>query len=175
MSRSVEDRLWVEYGRSLAEIVSHRKYDRHRKLLEFLHDIQFYWEIDFDENRALDGVDLRRNFCEDHDVIFVRCCSVLEMLVALAIRIDDEYLGDGRSEHPEIIFWEMLENLGISHMHDRILNERIVDFAVRTWLNRNFKPNGNGSIFPLKHTNRDQRDIEIWSQMQEYLNERYKI
>lgn len=174
MSDNYTERMWVEYGKYLGEIVYSRKYPNRNRLLKVLHDIPFVWEIEFDENRALDGYDLRYRFCEDNQVIFVRDSSVLEVLVALAIRIDNEYLGDGETEHPEIIFWEMLENLGIGHMYDRILDEKIVLYAIKIWMNRSFKSDGKGSIFPLKHTSRDQRELEIWTQMQEYLNERYR-
>ena len=46
--------------------------------------------------------------------------------------------------------------------------ERIIDDFVK----REYDFNGVGGIFPLKHAEQDQRDVEIWYQMSAYLYER---
>ena len=67
-----------------------------RKLLMFLHDTEFTFSIAKDENRAYDGIELRRRFGlmngyseEQIEGYLFGPCSVLEMMVALAIRNDN--------------------------------------------------------------------------------------
>ena len=160
----------------LTDIVkADRKLYSYKRLLERLHHIFFHWSIGLDENRVYDGLELRCDFfgC---DVGPDKPCSVLEMLVAFAIRIDNEYVGDCGKEQPELIFWEMIKNLGLDRYHDHAIrySDVEIDHIVSDWMDRRIDYNGRGGLFPLKHTNRDQRDLELWVQMQEYVNEKYE-
>ena len=94
----------------------------YRKLLSYLHTIPFRCVMRSDENRVADGVDLRWRFAvdiemEDRNVWIRDClegpCSVLEMMVALAIRteetiMDNPALGDRTGQW----FWGMIATLG---------------------------------------------------------------
>ena len=42
-------------------------------------------------------------------------------------------------------------------------------------LAREYSDNGHGGLFPLKNPKKDQRKVEIWYQMTEYINENYPI
>lgn len=160
----------------------------YNEVLLFLHHRPFQAVLNRDLNRLRDGINLRRRFClEFHidvqDLNDAFECSVLEMLVALAIRIDDEYIGDPSEPEPGKIFWEMLRNLGIIYRRglkyaasNRFLPAAMaqdIDLRLDIWMNRRFDRNGMGSIFPLRHAEVDQREAEIWSQMQAYLSENY--
>lgn len=139
------------------------------KLMSTLFDIQFEYKIDQDENRVKDAMDLWFEYTDmSHRNYNV---SVLEVLIALAVRIDYEYLMD--EDGPEMIFWEMCCNLELDRYSDRHFNEDAVKSIVNSWMRRDFDNDGEGSIFPLNRTNQDQRRVEIWSQMQEYLSENY--
>ena len=66
----------------------------YRKLLTLLHSIEFRYSIDRDENRAIDGIDLRyyysfTNGYDDLSEFLEGPCSVLEMMVALAIKCEE--------------------------------------------------------------------------------------
>lgn len=172
----MSERWWMEYLDWLIHRVGFRK-KGYYLLMKQLHDTEFVWLIERDKNRAGDGMNLRDEFFEgmfDRSVsdLMGKECSVLEMLVALSIRIDDEYTGVPGDPHPEEIFWELLCNLGLDRYDDKRFSEIDIFEQVERWLQRDFAYNGSGSIFPLKSTRRDQRDLEIWSQMQEYLSER---
>ena len=142
------------------------------KLMDLLYDIPFETVIYRDYFRADDGRDLRIDYGEqyfsDDDEI-----SVLEVLIALAIRVDNEYIGDPSNPDPEFFFWEMICNLGLDKYTDRCFDRNKVCDIVETWLLREFKYDGRGSIFPIEHPIQDQRDIELWSQMQEYISENF--
>ncbi len=168
--------LWDEYGIWLVNHVRLRKIG-YSRLMKQLHDTPFIYILERDRNRADDGISLREEFYREKDIdmgIYDHRddCSVLEMLVALAIRITDEYIGDPGSCHPEMIFWEMLRNLGLDFFNDGKFDSDEVEYVIDRWLDRDFEYSGRGSIFPLRHPYQDQRGIEIWSQMNGYLTEK---
>lgn len=161
------------------------------KLLMDLHFIEFTYKIEKDKNRAEDGIYLRNEFLETNQpetISMANPCSVLEMLVALSLRMGTEYIGN--EEPIEDIFINLLDNLCLldfnnNHYYSSTFGK--VASIVSSWLNRDFGPSGTGSIFPLGHDTvydlsgiargkkyPDQRNIEIWEQMQCYINDKYK-
>jgi len=169
------DKIWEDYMYWLTDKVDF-DIGKYSRLAEQLHNSPFEWPLDRDVNRGHDGLSLRDEYLSDSGLngsFSNTNPMVLEVLVAFAIRINNEYIGDPGDEHPEIIFWEMLCNLHLDRCDDRHFNGDYVYEILGKWINREFDYNGNGSIFPLKHTKRDQRRLEMWSQMQEYLSENY--
>lgn len=144
-------------------------------LMRELHEIDFKWIIDRDENRMKDGLALRYDFFDDYEVdgAFMRPCSVLEMLVGLTLRLECEYIGDPGDPHPIDIFWSMICNLGLWMYYDNNFNEFAVEEKVEIWLDRQFSANGKGSIFILKCDTFDCRKAEIWRQAMAYITENY--
>jgi hypothetical protein len=140
-----------------------------------LHNIEFTWFIPHDDNRADDGIQLRRKFSLAHDDISLSDyitgpCSVLEMMIALAIRceetiMDDTTLGDRTGQW----FWGMIHNLGLSPMTDSRFDVEVVDDVIARLLNRDYAPDGRGGLFTVKNCDRDMRNVEIWCQLSWYL------
>ena len=165
--------IWDSYEDWLLDRVG---FDRngYNLLMNELHNSPFEWLIERDKSRETDGLFLRDEFFSDSHMRgeFHKDCGVLEMLISLAIRFDNEY-GDPGDERPDIIFWEMIENLGLDRFTDKRFNKKGIYKILGRWLKREFEYNGDGSIFPLKNPSRDQRDCEIWSQMNEYVRENY--
>lgn len=170
-----------EYYCNLLEDVADSKHNLNDYclLLNVLFDIPFTYSIEMDENRAFDAKTLRDDICNEYDlqfdVILKRKISVLEVLIALAKRIETDILMDPMSgkDNSSTYFWEMLRNLGLEDLKNDVFSEAKVRFKVEKWLKREFDRDGFGSIFPLKRPKCDQRRIEIWSQMQAYLGENY--
>ena len=144
-------------------------------LMRTLHDIDFKWVIERDENRMKDGLALRYDFFDDNDIDggFVRPCSVLEMLIGFAIRLDCEYIGDPGDPDPMDIFWKMICNLGLWMYDNDNFNEFAVEEKVDIWLKRGFRSDGFGGIFPLKNVTFDCRNEEIWKLAMAYITENY--
>ena len=152
-----------------------------------MHATEFSWarNIPMDENRAMDGIALREEYRRDTyrtDTVYLDelHCSVLEMLVALARRIDFELSDpDDVTDHSSSYFWEMMSNLGLmSYSDDTYVDydgQMNVSAILNEWLNRGYSENGEGGLFPLYTPIRDQRTVEIWYQMSAYLRERYKL
>ena len=174
-------RLEKEYFEWMVETVCHDRFAEnisYRKLLKLLHDIRFIWSVPKDGNRAADGIDLRRRFAswccpEVNDIMRYLSgpCSVLEMMVALAIRCEidimhDPSIGDRTSQW----FWRMIVNLGLGNMEDSQFDEEYVCHNIDIFLNREYEPNGRGGLFMVRHCEKDLRKIEIWIQMLWYLD-----
>lgn len=142
-----------------------------------LHSTEFRYSISRDENRAEDGIDLRRRFAYDYDVIddadeyLTEPCSVLEMMLALAIRceeniMDDPSIGDRTTQW----FWQMVVNLGLGSMTDDNFDKKFVKSIIKRFLDRNYDPDGKGGLFRLRNCMYDLRDVEIWAQLCWYLD-----
>lgn len=140
------------------------------RLFRVLHNTEFIWLIPGDDNRADDGRDLRARFIvesgmtPDNDV-YMLGCSVLEMLIAFAIRV--EFQTDTSAHDWFRIF---IDNLNLSRYTDasRISESRIQDI-IQTFVWRRYEYNGTGGLFPLRRAEHDQRSLEIWYQFCDYL------
>lgn len=182
----VRDDVLNEYFDWMCQLVYDKQYigDRsYRKLLSKLHNIPFTYTIDMDGNRAADGIDLRYRFgyernYEDYIIASFlddKPCSVLEMIVALALRcetiMEDPDYGDRTGEW----FWGMIESLGLESMDDTSFNRDYIDDVIDIFLSRDYGRDGRGGLFTIKHPKRDLRTVEIWYQMNWYLNSILKI
>lgn len=176
MTRNIAD----EYFEWLFDLVSGNRHPElsYRKLLMHLHRTEFRYHISNDDNRAGDGIELRyrfkfrRNLDFDHRKELPGPCSVLEMLVALALRceetiMDDPDYGDRTSQW----FWRMIKNLGLDRMLDSRYDESYVEEVVNRFLDREYEPDGRGGLFTVKNCDCDLREVEIWTQMMWFLND----
>jgi hypothetical protein len=141
-------------------------------LLREIHSTEFVWFISGDDNRAQDGLDIRAEFLREsflpHDALWLNLgCSVLEMLIAFSRRA--EFQTDlGASEW----FWIFLKNLNLDTFSDAKPGiQRKVSAVMERFVWRTYQRNGSGGMFPLKHPREDQRQVEIWYQFYEYLDE----
>lgn len=177
-----EDRITNEYFDWMVDLVcGDKRYSTisYDKLLMQLHDITFIYTIPIDRNRAEDGADLRWRFvCErDHrdqtdDILEILDgpCSVLEMMIALAIRceegiMDDPDIGDRTGQW----FWGMITNLGLGSMTDDRYDKQFVEDIVSKFLYREYEPDGKGGLFRVRGRG-DLRTVNIWYQLSWYLD-----
>lgn len=147
------------------------------KLLTFLHHIEFTYRIRRDRSRADDGVNLRYRFpyetegVDEIERYINGPCSVLEMMLALAIRceetiMDNPAYGDRTGQW----FWGMVSSLGLSSMEDRNFDEEYASKVIERFLRREFETNGRGSLFTIRDCKDDLRTVEIWTTMLWYLD-----
>lgn len=162
--------------------------DAYSELLYFLHDTDFVWCLDRDDGRAADGLKLRdeyrdamagMGFDASWVVLMDKPCSVLEMLIGLSRRMDDMLIEDYMAPRVPIWFWKMIKNLGLAKYTNGILmNASDDDYydiqeILNRWMNRDFEPDGTGSIFPLENAYTDQRERTIMYQLNAYVLENY--
>lgn len=171
-----------KYFEWLYKLVSSNRYREpltYRKLLLKLYHTEFTWTIDKDRNRADDGIALRydyfaREFNIDDSTIDDNLnfpCSVLEMMVALAIRceqtiMDNPDFGNRTGQW----FWDMISNLGLGGMFDDIFDPVYVKEVIDTFLQRQYSSDGVGGLFRINDRSEDLRDVEIWCQLCWYLD-----
>lgn len=177
------DLLAGEYFKWLYRIVEPSDspvYISYKKLLKYLHTIEFKVVVNRDQNRAEDGISMRHRFALElsgvsYDIQdMLNCldgpCTVFEMIVALAVHceefMDDTAYGDRTTQW----FWTMISNLGLSSMVDQRFDAEYVDEKIDIFLNRRYDPDGRGGLFRIRNCDRDLRDVEIWYQMCWYLN-----
>lgn len=174
-----DEREWKQYRKwLLKEKLGLRMEKNYSLLMDFLGDIDFIWDqkrFPFDRNRAVDGMDLRKEYediygCYDD---LDGSCSVLEVLIAFAIRIEEEYIGNPNDPNPSHIFLEMLDNLGLLKQKNSVFDEKNVSNILNHWMYRTCEKRREFTIFPLKRLKVDQLDRDLWDQMQAYLTENY--
>lgn len=147
----------------------------YKKLFALLHDTEFTFYIRNDLNRARDGVDLRYRFAirmRDDSIVDILDgpCSVLEMMVALAVRCEETIMDDPRyGDRTNQWFWNMLSNLGLSYMTDDRFDKQIAINKIYNFLERQYDADGRGGLFYIKGCKYDLRDVEIWTQLCWYL------
>lgn len=156
--------------------------DRYEMLLDYLLGRRFTWFVDHDDNRAEDGYLLRQEFMVEfgltdddwYDELPDRC-SVLEMMIALASRCEDVLYEPDAGDRTAIWFWNMVWNLGLEHMDDERFDELQCDICVNQLLDRVYKRDGEGGLFPCRDKKIDMRKAEIWYQMNVWIEENFEI
>ena len=162
-----------QYFNWMYDMVFTKRAPSYDRLLRYLNSQEFTYNIRLDGNRADDGLYLRYRFKQANHLRAVdvdRCltgkCSVLEMMVALCLRIEEDIMDDpvkGNRIHKW--FHVMLKSLGLLDMDDAYFDERYTDKVITRFLNREYEPNGAGGLFRIKDCPYDLRSVEIWYQM----------
>lgn len=146
------------------------------KLLWHLHHVDFRWSHPMDQNREMDGIDLRWRFARELGYLDIPdCldgpCSILEMMVALALRCEEVLMDDpAYGNRTGQWFWTMIVSLGLGSETDAKYEKRYVNDVIETFLNREYEPNGKGGLFWIRNCGYDLRDYEIWFQLNCYIN-----
>lgn len=151
----------------------------HWKFARQLYTKEFIWLVPNDDNRAADGRGLRSIFLAEYEIVgpdplwMDMGCSMLEMLIALAYRLQF-ITGDEVFDW----FWTLIENLGLSmrgtsdQQYTETLEKEIDDILNKViW--RTYTETGEGGLFPVPETDQDQRNIELWYQMSAYLADEF--
>lgn len=166
------DWMYDQIGDRYSSIVTYNQ------LLMYLHTVDFQWDIPMDSNRAFDGISLRDKFAFENNIPTEEVqlyldypCSMLEMMIALAIRceyhiMEDDKYGDRTSQW----FWGMIVSLGLGNMKDSKFDKKFVDETLDIFFKHEYKPDGEGGLFTVPNCAHDMRETEIWYQMMYYLN-----
>lgn len=176
--------LRKEYFNWMLDLVvdRHQKRPSYLHLLHHLDDLYFTVSpmVPMDENRAVDGIDLRYRFGRETGhrdpevaaMLDYRPCSILEMMVALSLKMEESIMDD-----PEVgnrtgqWFWGMIVNLGLGGMYGANYDPVTVDQIISRFLDRAYDYDGKGGLFTVRAPRKDMRTVEIWYQMNWYLSE----
>lgn len=142
-------------------------------LLHIMHEKEFVWLVPNDDNRIVDGLDLRVEFCYSQHIRSTALrnlgpCSFLEVLIGLSRRLS--FAAGG---HPTGWAWQLVINLELHKMFDRLSHRKAqkVNDILDTAIGRTYLPDGSGGFFPLAWPDDDQTKVEIWYQMANYIDE----
>ena len=153
-------------------------------LLRCLYEREFTWVVDRDVNRAEDGCMLRKRFEEESgiecDVEWIDWpCSVLEMLLALSIRIDDQIMYDiSIGERVSEWFWDMVRSMGLSNLYDEAWRKRpqhctnLAHECITRMLDREYSEDGKGGLVPCMGDISEWKEAEIWVQANRYFGQK---
>lgn len=165
-----------QYLTWLYEMISGPETSRSRSFNKLAHQLytkEFVWFVPNDDNRVEDGKYLRYEFADELELQDIDPdwmdlgCSFLEMLIGLSRRL--EFQADG---NPREWFWHLINNLGLRYSDRGNYPDGVINEVLDTVIWRTYDYSGAGGLFPLRHPDRDQREIEIWAQLQDYLLER---
>lgn len=175
-TESLDERYFLWLYSQVASPNTRARVRLYKKLLGQLHEKEFVWLVANDDNRVEDGRALRDEFAEEHGVQgseqwHADPCTMLELFLvlarSLAFQMDDEV---------DIWFWHLVEVLGLKRYNDLeydTLASEIIDEALDNVIWRRYEPNGVGGLFPLRHAEEDQREVELWYQLNAYLLEQF--
>lgn len=154
----------------------------HSLLFKKLYFTSFGWTIPFDANRADDGIELRYRFGRENGIpdaliaseLDICPCSILELIVALALRIEEQIMGDESIGNQTPAYIQlMLSSMGLLYFTNDRYNEEEIETILDRFINREYTRTGKGGLFEIPNLDmsRDMRTAEIWYQMCWYLNE----
>lgn len=173
---SLEDEAYFLWLYRRVALTSGNEWDR---LLLKMFETEFIWLVSNDGSRLQDGLDLRDEYVDETNAEPTQAwwdipCSFLEMLIALAGRLDFQ-TDVGRQK----AFWELVSNLGLSKYTNprwtpRVskADEEVTEILERA-IFRTYDYNGAGGIFPLMEPRVDSRRRELWFQMMDYIRENH--
>jgi hypothetical protein len=144
----------------------------YRKLLWVMHHKEFAWLQPMDENRAADGLELRVYFVDETRLAPdsrwpITGCSIFEMMLALSVRCEFQTEMTAREW-----FWLMVQNLGLDE-YRQVPDEDVphIQDVLDRFIWRRYDDAGHGGLFPLRWPQKDEREVEIWYQFFDYLDE----
>lgn len=174
MTRSELNQEYIDWMYQLVNSDRLHRSTSRWKLVKHLHRIVFAYSMPMDGDRAEDGINLRYRFGYENsydDTMIAkylddRPCSVLEMMIALAIRCEEQIQDLDIGDRTGRWFWSMVTSLGLDGTYDPYL----VDTRIERFMDREYSYNGEGGLFTVKHPRRDMRTVELWWQMCWYIN-----
>ena len=155
---------------------------------------EFYSKLRMDNNRIGDGLKLRSDYtasqglteaCLDELYDILGPCSVLEMMIALAQRAEDDFMYDpSKGNRTAKWFWIMVKNLKLDVLahpwptFGPLLEGKSgpkFEFSekISKFLERRYEKDGEGGLFRINKGNFDMRKAEIWNQMCWFFDENF--
>ena len=181
MNSLLVEKYYDQYFYHLYDICTRGKNPNisYKKLFFHLYKTAFKVKLDKDINRVYDALEMRKNYFKnilsDLDIFDYMInefpCSVLEIIVALAMRCEDTIMSNTEyGDRTTQWIWQMIVSLGLGGQSDEHYDAKDVENKLYIFMNRKYDRNGRGGLFTVKKTLKDLRKIEIWCQMLWYLD-----
>lgn len=156
----------------------------YNRFFSFLFNATFIPSMEMDTSRVNDALDFRYVFADKNNIPYavicsdltteIGTCNMLEMMVALATRMEDHIMSDeAYGNRTAQWFWEMALSLGFENADDSVFDEHYAAQVIDTFNHRQYAPNGKGGLFTVENSLTDMRTLDIWYQMQYWINTNY--
>lgn len=178
--KSSDVSLMNHYYVWLCRMIDNGSKKNYSRLLRYLRSKEFYYSVPNDVNRAEDGKNLRKKYLTSGGLLSTDIwedepCSVLEMVIALSIRLSTDIMPDYGYD-VSYWFWQMMRNLGLDFYTNERFNLEEVDEIVKNWLDRSYQKILKSGKILLKSGKIDRKFVEkteIWYQMMAWISENY--
>ena len=175
----------LAHSQSYFEWMRQKVYDnRHplsysyKRLLSYLFSTDYHFTLALDANRASDGIGLRYQYAYEHGIAYsdvestVRNgpCSMLEMMIALAIKCEEMMSNSSAGDRTGQWFWLMIVNLGFAGMPDHSFDRTVANYILSRFFDNQYSPDGHGGLFVIERCSTDLRTVDIFTQMYWYIN-----
>lgn len=153
-------------------------YEHSQMLIKLLYTPFDIIKMKRDEDRIKDGLYLREcyisEFKTEKEEAFENDCSVLEVLVALAIRMENDILSSAKyGPRAHVWFWMMIQTMHLDDVKNEDFDEEKVVKIVVKMMERKYEKDGNGGLFFIPECQKDMRKIDIWHQMNDWVSENF--
>lgn len=149
---------------------------------ELMHDLYicpFEAYVAGDENRIEDVYRLHELFASENSIpknevdraVSNLPVSLLEVMLAMAYRCENDIMGDGETDRLSAWFFDMLCCAELDDMTDDNYDPVYVEFVLERIIGRTYEKNGRGGLFIVNRPTRDLRKTELWYQMCWHLSE----
>lgn len=151
---------------------------RYSRLLFYLHSIEFYYILPMDENRMSLGEYLQDLYFSENLISSGepfkksnsrKSTTILELMVGLSLKCEEIMSDIEMDDRTSYWFWEMMRSLGLEDMTNDLYDEDEVERIIYRFLDREYDHNGKGGLFTIPGVREDMRNVEIWYQMNWYL------
>ena len=162
--------------------------ENHRKLCVELFKNRFFITRSApkrDVDREKDGLELRKEWPNDSldGEFHIIPCTILEMIIGISKRMSEQLMDEDGEDKTAQYFWEIIGNLGLDCWDDDNfgwetgLAQKKIAKTCEILCKRQYNPDGTGGgMFPMPGVfGINQKKMEIWYQMQEYINWKYGI
>ena len=146
------------------------------EVLSRLYKTAFVAFVKGDQNRAKDGESLRGLYEDEtgESCDIYGDCSVLEMMVALAMRCEEQIMYDpDEGDRTHVWFWEMFSNLGLDELGGNRFDDLKFCDILCHFLGRTYNKNGHNGPFYIPGFEGDMRKIELWYQLGYYIESKF--
>ena len=152
-------------------------YESYRDLASTMLYFEFNDGFENDMNRTYDALANRENFEYEYDVLLDIVndgkCGILEMMVMLARRAADIMYDADEGDETEYYFDIMFHNLGLEKFSTGRYDHQKVVKILQIFNERKYSRDGKGGLFRVSVPPCAMYEVEIWSQMNWYLTEKY--
>lgn len=172
-------------------------WDTYSHLLWILYNRPFTYVDAIDQNWVAHGLSLRDEYMGKVPMetlpvgIVGNPCTVLEVLIAMAEKMEEHLTDVEYGDRTALWFWEIIDNLGLKKFTDQsIWDSKMMDIEyqelnyifddepqinkiIDVFLNREYGPNGLGGAFPIESGRWNQAREALIFQLGHYVAEKY--